>query len=232
MNNFLSVLPFLIFNLTAQAQIISIDVGHNSNLPGSTSSYGKTEFSYNQKMAGVLASTLEKNNFSVNVIGADGLMLDLEKRAKMAFQSSLLVSIHHDSLQEQDLKKWTFNGQKYWFNDKVSGFGIFVSSLNPKFQESYLCAQTIASELELAGFRPNHYHNKDIKGERKQLLHAKLPIYQYDDLIVLKSSQVPALLIEAGVLTNRKESLWIAQPKIQEAFSQAVSQGIRKCFKS
>ena len=232
MNKILSIIPFLIFNLTAQAQIISVDVGHNLKLPGSTSAYGQTEFSYNQKLAGVLASTLEKNNFSINMIGADGLMLDLEKRAKLAIQSSLLVSIHHDSLQEQDLKKWTYNGEKYWFNDKVSGFGIFVSSNNPKFQESFLCAQHIAYRLEQAGFRPNYYHNKNIKGERKKLLHPKLPIYQYDNLIVLKSSQVPALLIEAGVLTNRKEALWIAQPQAQEAFSQAVSQGIRGCFKS
>lgn len=229
--NKILLISFLSVHLVSQAQIISLDVGHNLKFPGATSSYGQTEFSYNQKMASVLAATLEKNNFSINMIGADGLMIDLEKRAKLAFQSSLLVSIHHDSIQEQDLKKWTYNGQKYWFNDKVSGFGIFVSSKNPKFQESFLCAQHIANQLERAGFRPNYYHNKNIKGERKQLLHPKLPIYQYDNLIVLKSSQVPAILIEAGVLTNRKESLWIAQPQVQEAFSQAVSQGIRVCFK-
>lgn len=232
MNKTLLTIPFLFFNLMAQAQIISIDVGHSLKSPGSTSAYGLTEFSYNQRMATVLAATLEKNNFAVNMIGSDGLMLDLEKRSKMAFQSSLLVSIHHDSIQERDLKKWTYNGQKYWFNDQVSGFGIFVSTKNPKFQESYICAQHISSQLEQAGFKPNFYHNKNIKGEKKQLLHPKLPIYQYDNLIVLKSSQVPALLIEAGVLTNRKESLWIAQPSVQEAFSQAVSQGIRGCFKS
>lgn len=227
------ILIFLsFFNLGVHAQHISVDVGHYLESPGTITAYGDHEFAYNRKLAKSLAEQLVKDNFSVNLIGYNGDMSDLNKRAPQASQSALMVSIHHDALQAQDLSKWIYKDKELPFNDDIHGFGVFVSTKNPQFEKSLQCAKIIATNLMTTGFTPNYYHARDIANERKHLFFNNLPVYQYDNLIVLKTANVPALLIEAGVLTNRQEAVWITQENIQLAFSQAVSLGIQKCLRN
>ena len=148
----------------------------------------------------------------------------------MAQNSNLFISIHHDAIQAQDLIKWNYNGKTQLYNDEVKGFGIFVSNKTPRFKESLFCAKQIAFQLMKSGFTANYYHNKNIPNENKPLLDKVLPVYQYDNLIVLKTNTVPAILIEAGVLTNRQEAQWIKQNDVRKAFAQSVSMGVKKCL--
>lgn len=221
---------FFINTYAIEKDIISIDVGHYQQSQGTVSAYGDYEFGYNQELSQYVAQSFASKGYSVNLIGYDGKGKDLVNRARLADNSSIFVSIHHDALQAQDLQTWNYNGKKLPFNDDVSGFGVFVSTKNPQFDKSLACAKVVAEQLKKTGFQPNYYHNKDIKGEQKKLFFKDLPVYQYDNLIVLKSTNVPAILIEAGVLTNRKEAKWITQPNVRNAFANTVSQAVISCL--
>lgn len=221
---------FLINAYAIEKEIISIDVGHYQQSQGTVSAYGDFEFSYNQELSQYVAQSFASKGYSVNLIGYNGDGKNLVNRARLADNSSIFISIHHDALQAQDLQTWNYNGKKLPFNDDVSGFGVFVSTKNPQFEKSLACAKTVAQQLIKTGFQPNYYHNKDIKGEQKKLFFKDLPVYQYDNLIVLKSTNVPAILIEAGVLTNRKEAKWIKQNDIRTAFSNTVSLAVINCL--
>lgn len=217
-------------NAYAQRQTISIDVGHSLSSPGSTSAYGETEFSYNRDMALHLAKSFVNQGYGVNLIGSNGDIKDLKERPLLAKNSNLFISIHHDSIQLTDLNRWTYQQKQFLFNDEVHGFGIFVSTKNPYFKQSLQCAKNVAEKLITTGFKPNYYHAQNIKGENKTLFFPNLPVYQYDNLIVLKNAKIPAILIEVGVLTNRKEAKWIAQEDVKIAFSQTVSEAIHTCL--
>lgn len=215
---------------SVNGQTISVDVGHYLQSQGTVSAFGEYEFHYNKAMAEYVAQALAKQGYSVNITGYNGDAKDLVNRARLADNSKLFVSIHHDALQAQDLSKWTFNGKQYPYNDEIKGFGVFVSTKNPYVEKSLMCAKVIAENLIKSGFEPNYYHNKDIKGENKKLFFNNLPVYQYDNLIVLKSTKVPAILIEAGVLTNREEAKWIKTDEVRKIFAQVVAQSVKTCL--
>ncbi len=211
-------------------QTISIDVGHSLKDPGATSAYGESEFSYNQVMAWAVGHALDSNGMRMKWIGIDGSIRKLEERSQQARGTDLFVSIHHDSVHEGDLTYWDYNGKRLRYNDNVKGFGVFVSPKNPYFHQSLKCANKVATELVAAGFTPNYYHNKTNKGRKRELFSNSLPVYRYDNLVVLKTATMPAILIESGVIINREEAKWIAQSDVRAAFSQAVAIGIKGCI--
>jgi N-acetylmuramoyl-L-alanine amidase len=226
----LLLLPLLCSNLCI-AQIVALDVGHSSRDPGATSAYGDSEFSYNQAMGLTIANSIGRSGIKVNLIGYNGDITKLEQRSQLAQNSNLFVSVHHDSVHEQDLKYWEYNGKRLRFNDNVKGFGIFVSTKNPYFHQSLICANKVANKLISYGFTPNYYHNITPYGRHRELFSKSLPVYKYDNLIVLKTATIPAILIESGVIINREEAKWIAQEDVREAFAKAVSEAINQCFR-
>jgi len=214
------------------AQTISIDVGHSLKDPGATSAYGDSEFSYNLAMSRVMAFVVRQDGANVKIINYDGSIRKLEERSDKAIGSDLFISVHHDSVHESDLTYWEYNGTRLRFNDQVKGFGIFVSPKNPYFQQSLKCAKAIAKNLVQTGFVPNYYHNRTHKGKKRELFFDNLPVYRYDNLVVLKKATVPAILIETGVIINRNEAKWIGQEEVQVAFAKSVSIGISECLNS
>lgn len=214
-----------------KAQTIALDVGHYIKSPGTISAYGDYEFYYNRELSRFVEDSLSKYGYKINIQGFNGDLSSLKLRGEMANKSDFLISLHHDAIQAQHLSDWTYNGKSQIFNDKIKGFGIFVSTKNKQYERSLFCAKTIANQLIQAGFTPNYYHSLNIPNERKELLDNKLPVYRYDNLVILKGTQVPAILIEAGVLTHRQEALWIKKDNIRSAFAYYVATGMSQCFK-
>lgn len=212
------------------AHNIALDVGHSLNVPGAISALGDSEFSYNQGMAYAISKQLANNGNKVNLIGYQGNISKLSDRTALAIGNDLFISIHHDSVHEDDLTNWNYNGQKLRFNDNVRGFSIFVSTKNTNLQQSLFCASKVAESLLEVGFIPNYYHNTTTKNKKRDLFFKNKPVYQYDNLAVLRSATMPAILIEAGVIINRYEAKWIAQEEVKTAFSKAVATGIKDCM--
>ena len=223
-------ISIFIFPFFVSAQTIALDIGHYIKSPGTVSAYGDYEFYYNKELSQFVGNALVQSGYKVNIQGFNGDLSSLTQRGELANKSDFLISLHHDAIQAQHLSKWSYNGKTQIFSDEVRGFGVFVSTKNPQFKKSLVCAKAIASQLMKAGFTPNYYHSLDIPNERKELLDAKLPVYRYDNLIVLKGTQVPAILIEAGVLTHRQEAMWIRQNDVRTAFAHYVAAGMKQCL--
>lgn len=218
----------LMIQSTVYAQSIVIDVGHNLKQQGTISAYGDYEFNYNRLFVRDLYKTL-KPKYELTVVGFQGDVLNLEARTINTANHDLFISIHHDAVQPQHLKKWIYNGQEQIYNDDISGFGIFVSEKNPFFEKSLQCATILSNELVKQGFKPNLYHALDIPNERKQL-YSKNAVYRYDNLVVLKTARSPAILIEVGVLTNRQEVQHIVTQEFRDKFDQSIETMINQCI--
>src|SRR5258708_9149623 len=64
-------------------------------------------------------------------------------------------------------------------------------------------------------------------GHRQRLLvDARTGVYRYDQLIVLKNTQMPAVLLEAGSIINRDEELRMSSPERQAAISAPVTDAV------
>ena len=55
---------------------------------------------------------------------------------------------------------------------------------------------------------------------------AQAGVYRYDQLIVLKETRMPAVLLEAGSIVNRTEELLLATPERQALVGAAVVEAV------
>jgi N-acetylmuramoyl-L-alanine amidase len=64
------------------------------------------------------------------------------------------------------------------------------------------------------------------------LLNEETGVYSYDKLIVLKSTQMPAVLLEAGSIINREEELKMDSPERQDLISSGVTAAVKEFCES
>jgi len=206
---------------------VAIDIGHTEKAQGATSAHGVGEFVFNRDMAHILVDKLVQDA-STDAFILDGTGKSLKERVTPTNlkNADLLVSIHHDSVQPQYLSKWVYNGAEHSYSDQFNGYSLFISRANPHPDQSLTLATDIGSHLLQAGFTRSLHHAENIPGENRPLIDAKLGIYQYDDLIILKLPPIPAVLLECGVIVNRQEESELSDPNYMKKMAAAVAAGI------
>lgn len=214
----------------AEAVPIAVDVGHYLERPGATSAYGITEFEYNQSLAAVLAARLAVEGVPVRLIGWRGEMAELRERSRQAEEAGagFFLSVHHDSVHESQLEPWVWNGRALRHADGFAGFSLYVSRLNPQLDQSLACARAIGAALRDAGL-PVATHHATAPGLGLEWADAAQGVYYYDNLVVLKTATVPAVLLEAGVIVNRDEERQLAGAARRSLTADAVARGLRGC---
>ncbi|MDD3354619.1 N-acetylmuramoyl-L-alanine amidase [Zoogloea sp.] len=210
---------------------IAVDVGHFLDKPGALSAHGITEFEYNHDLAAVIATRLQNEGLPVHLIGHRGDMADLKARSAEAAEAGarVLLSVHHDSVKEHHLQPWTWNGRALRHADGFAGFSLFVSRRNPLVAQSLACASAIGAELRRAGLPIATHHDLSSDGIRRPWADEANGVYYYDNLIVLRTAAMPALLLEAGVIVNRQEERELATPARRALTAEAVAKGLAAC---
>ena len=209
---------------------MAIDVGHYNEEPGVTSARGRAELEFNRELALEIRSATAGRGFGTILIGADGLMTHLARRAAAAAGADFFLSVHHDSMQPQFLHTWKHEGALRRFSDQQSGFSLFVSRKGAAPRRSVACASAIGAELRAAGFAPSLYHADPVPGESKPFADRANGVHYYDNLVVLKTARMPAVLLEAGVIVNRDEETRMRSGETRRAIAAAVAAGLRTCL--
>lgn len=224
-------MALMLAGLIAAATVVAIDVGHYLERPGAISAYGVTEFEYNHALAAVLAARLASDGAPVRLIGQRGEMADLWARPAQAETAGagFFLSIHHDSVKEEYLQAWTWNGRALRHSEQFAGFSLFVSRLNPRLAESLACASAIGAELRQAGLPVATHHGLSSEGVARPWADETNGVYYYDNLVVLKAASVPAVLLEAGVIVNREEERALAGAARRALTAEAVRRGLGRC---
>lgn len=199
---------------------VLIDSGHSSKFPGAVSCNGYPEYIFNDALARRIASHLENNQVRVGVSHSSGENISLAKRVSLADGADLLLSIHHDSVQQKDLIRES--GKQGNCSFRARGFSIFVSRKNPYFTKSLQYAKRIGIELVRRGAKPNLYHAAPINGENRRLIFPDLGIYVYDDLLVIKNTKAPAILLEAGVIVHPEEEFTVQTNLFRDLIAESI----------
>ena len=216
---------------TVLAASIAVDVGHYTEKPGVISARGVTEFEYNRQLSREIAAALQRAGHKTLLIGDDGLAENLGSRAPRTRGMDLFISIHHDSVQPRFLSSWDRDGETLLYSDQFSGFSLFVSRLNSHTDASLKCASAIGAALRGAGFTPSRYHADPIVGENRPFAEEANGVHYFDNLAVLKTASIPALLFEAGVIVNRDEELRLRDPAVRRRIVEAVVGGTGACLR-
>ena len=72
------------------------------------------------------------------------------------------------------------------------------------------------------GFTPTLHHAEPIKGENRELADAASGVYYFDDLLILHTPEMPAVLLECGVIKNRHEEVFLQSMVFRERMIEAV----------
>jgi N-acetylmuramoyl-L-alanine amidase len=215
---------------------VVVDVGHTAEAPGAKSARGLFEFDFNLRLATLIERELIDAGFgkTVLLITQGPAMAGLARRVARANKShaDLLLSIHHDSVPDSFLEKWEYNGEDHYFSDRFKGHSIFVSYDNRDRKGSLLFARLLGNALKSRGLQYTPHYTEKIMGHRqRELLDAEAGVYRYDRLIVLKDTQMPAVLLEAGSIINRDEELLLGTVERQSLISAGVLEAVESFCK-
>ncbi len=196
--------------------VVAVDIGHHAAEPGTLAASGRPELEFNRELAAEVQNALDTAGFTVRMLEAEP---QPEARLKAAEGADLLVSIHHDSV------KPALRREAHYF----SGFTLYVAREGRRPERSLACATAVGAELKGVGFNPSRFHADEVFGEDRPYADKANGVHYYDEPLV-RGASMPALIIEAGVLTNRDEEARLKHPVLRRRFAEAVARGVKQCL--
>jgi N-acetylmuramoyl-L-alanine amidase len=218
-------------NCTRSTFRVVVDVGHTLDVPGAMSARGVTEYAFNLQLARDIKQALVDAGFEQAVLMITGLapwrgLFERAARAN-AMHADLFIAIHHDSVPDNLKHVWEYAGLKNEFNDDYPGYAIFISNDNADPAGSLKFGSMLGQQLERRGLHYTPHYTLALMGHRRRVLvDAEAGVYRYDQLIVLRQTRMPAVLLEAGSIVNRQEELELATPERRSLTSAAVATSV------
>ena len=225
----------------ANPYVIAIDAGHGGKDPGAIGKRGVKEKNVTLAVATQLAKYVNSNpRFKGTLIRSSDVFVDLDRRSEVArgHKADILISIHADSVASGSSARgasvWVLsNNRAQRENNKVlkgDGKGQLLSGVSEVLssadkQNPYLAATILSMTSD--NTRSEGYNmGQEILNKLGKFtkLHKKEPIHA--SLAVLKSPDIPSLLIETGFLSNPYEEIQLNQPNYQKQIAYAIYQGI------
>lgn len=204
------------------ARLVVIDAGHGGNDPGTENRGLKLqEKTFTLDVAHRLKADLERRGFRVRLARSTDVRLartqaaDLKRRAAVANRAAadIFISIHFNSLP-----------------DSPRTSGVETYALTPAGQRSTSAAARSRSDRVVhAGNRHDHWNAVLAAAVHRKLL-AQLGAVDRGlkraRFAVLREVRCPAVLIEAGFLSNREEARRISTPAYRQSIAVAIADGI------
>jgi N-acetylmuramoyl-L-alanine amidase len=207
---------------------VVVDVGHTADVPGAMSARGVPEYAFNLQLARDVKQALIGAGFEQTALLITGTapsrgLFERAERAN-AMHANLFIAIHHDSVPDNLKQIWEYAGQKSEYNDDYPGYALFISNENADPAGSLLFGSMLGHELERRNLHYTPHYTMALMGHRRRILvDAEAGVYRYDQLIVLRTTRMPAVLLEAGSIVNRDEELELATPERRALTSAAVA---------
>jgi N-acetylmuramoyl-L-alanine amidase len=210
-----------------------LDVGHTAASEGANSARNAPEFNFNLRLARRIEERLKAEGYpDTRLLVTEGKARpSLVRRVDAAndLHANLFLSIHHDSVPNKLLEDWEFEGKKSHFSDRFSGYSVWVSRDNPDFKTSLSFAEMVAKEMKAQGLQYAHQYTQAIMGKYQHpLLNKETGVYSYDQLVVLRKTRMPAVLLEAGSIINRDEELKMDSSERRDIVSGAVAAAVKE----
>jgi N-acetylmuramoyl-L-alanine amidase len=212
--------------------IVALDTGHTPAHPGAISASGVPEYEFNRRVVAKINAALTNTATIQPYIVASSNDLTLVGRTRLAAAhgAELFIAIHHDSAQDKYLRDWSVDGKTQRYSDEFSGYGVFFSRRNAQPEASLEFARLLGSSMTAQGFHFAKHHAEPIEGENREIVDAAAGVYRFDDLIVLRTAQMPAVLLECGVIVNRLEEKSLSTSERQEKIAEAVKAAVLAYF--
>ena len=223
--------------------IVVVDPGHGGKDPGAIGSKGQREKDVVLSIAQLLAKRLKREKgFDVKLVRNDDFFVPLRKRVEIAHKhnADMFISVHADAapritasgasvyaLSEGGATSATarFMAQRENGADLLGA----TSLLNLKDKDPMLAGvildmsmnATIASSLQLGS---------SILGSLEGITSLHQKRVEQAGFAVLKSPDVPSILVETGFISNARDSARLVTARHQQAVADGLFDGLQRYF--
>ena len=220
--------------------VVAIDAGHGGKDPGAIGPSGTYEKNITLAMARELARQIDADpGMSAFLVRDSDVFLPLEQRYRKAreAQADLFISLHADAAH----------------NRAASGASVYVLSLRGASSEAarWLADQENASDLvggveldardknlaavlldlsQNATMRVSDDVAAQVLAALKGVGKAHKQNVERANFVVLRSPDVPSMLVETGFISNPGEETKLKDPKYRERMATAITDGVRGYF--
>ena len=224
--------------------IVAIDAGHGGQDPGATGQRGLHEKNVTIAIARKLKVLLNKDPMFKGVLTRDGdYFISVMGRSEVARKenANLLVSIHADSAPSHSAtgaSVWVLSNRRAnsemanWLEQRekqselLGGAGDLLanSQADPYLSQAVLDLQFGHSQR--VGYDVAVKVLQQLRGVSP--LHKRLP--EHASLGVLRSPDIPSLLVETGFISNASEERLLGSSAYQDKIAMAIYKGLRNYF--
>lgn len=219
-------------------KIIVLDPGHGGKDPGAISKSGKYEKNLTLAMAKETKPLLEAAGYKVVLTRDRDIALALRRRVEIAHEADadLFISIHADSAK----------------NSSARGLSVYTISERASDKEAAALAERenkadILLGLDLTGYNPDVSNilidlakidtmNNSAIYAKKLVKHMKQEVklvpnaHRFAGFAVLKSANVPSVLLEMGYLSNRQEERLLQKQSYRRDLARALVRAVNEYF--
>jgi N-acetylmuramoyl-L-alanine amidase len=224
----------------ARDLIIAIDAGHGGEDPGAIGMHGTREKDVTLAIARALERSVDAEPGMRAVLTRDGdyfvPLRDRMRRAR-AQQADLFVSIHADSIRDRAVdgssvyilsQRGATNEAARWLAERENAADLIGGvSLEDKgdLLASVLLDLSQTASLSASETAAEHVlHQLNLVGEVRK------PLVQQAGFMVLKSPDIPSMLIETAYISNPAEEQRLRGVAHQAKLAAAIHQGLREYF--
>ncbi|MCH1932054.1 N-acetylmuramoyl-L-alanine amidase [Shewanella sp. A25] len=231
---------------SARDIVVAIDAGHGGDDPGSIGPSGIYEKKIALEIAKRVASKINDTTGMRAVMIRNGdYFVNLNKRSELARNSKadLLISIHADAFTSpnprgasvwvlsmrranSEIGRWLEQKEKH--SELLGGAGEIIQNTD---NEQYL-AMTLLDMSMNSSMAIGHSVAGDILKDLGAVteLHKSRP--ESASLAVLKSPDIPSILVETGFISNPKEEKLLTSSRHQESIADAIYKGVSRYFRN
>lgn len=226
--------------------IVAIDAGHGGDDPGSIGPSGTYEKKVVLQIAKKVEAKINATPGMKAVMTRSGdYFVNLNKRSEIARNSKadLLISIHADAFtspQPQGASVWVLSMRRAnseigrWLEQKekhselLGGAGEIIQNTD---NEQYLAMTLLDMSMDRS-MAISHNIAGDVLSNlgRVTKLHKHQP--EAASFAVLKSPDIPSILVETGFISNHKEERLLTQREHQNNIANAVHRGVVRYFEN
>ncbi len=220
--------------------IIAIDAGHGGVDPGASGKRGTLEKNVVLEIAKALAARINQEPGMKAVLTRDGdyfiSLRERNLRARRA-KADLFVSIHADSIANPDVsgssvyvlsERGATSEAARWLAERENQAdlkgGIKLDDKDPVLQGVLLDLSQTASISASLVAADHVLQSLDRVGEVRK------PRVQQAGFVVLKSPDIPSMLVETAFISNRDDERKLAQPAHRAKLASAIFSGIELYF--
>jgi len=220
--------------------IVAIDAGHGGEDPGARGQGGTYEKTVVLAIARKLERLIKKEPGMRPVLIRRGdYYLGLRKRMQLARQkrADLFISIHADAFRDPRVRgssvftlssRGASSEAARWLAERENSADL-VGGVKLEDKDDLL-ASVLLDLSQTATREASHQVARKVLGQLKRMGKTHKQQVQQAGFMVLKSPDVPSILVETAFITNPREERKLKDTRHQQKMAEAIMRGIRSYF--